>query len=171
MNNWFVWSIRLGKFDTVSKYIEEKVPEVKQVLYPTVTTERILKDGTAKKKKTPLYSGYIFLQYEHDPENPHVWLKLKSHPFVTNYVGPCTPADLISVDSLQKLELVNNDTIKSFSLGDSVRVNGGLCKGYSGIVTAVMNKTIRVEIEAPKKMRYVFSPDDLDIVGRPGLVG
>lgn len=167
--SWYVWSIRLGKFDVVSKYITEKVPEVIQVLYPTITKERQLKNGGAKKKKVPLYSGYIFLQYYHDLDNPQVWLKLKKHPFITNYVGPCTPADLVSVDSLQKLEQVNSDKARSFVVGDAVRVNGGLFKDYVGKVAAVLDRTVRVEIDAPKRVRFVFSPDDLDVIARPGL--
>ncbi len=163
---WYVWSIRVGKFDIIKKYIEEKVPEVKKVLYPTVTTEKCLKSGERKKKKTPLYSGYIFLQYNHSQENPVVWLKLSKHPFVSAYVGPCTPTDLVSVDSLQKLEVVNNGPIKHFRVGDLVRVNGGVFSGYSGKVIGASN-TINVELEVSNKsLRFVFSPEDLDVISR-----
>ncbi len=167
---WYVWYIKFGKFDVISKYIEEKIPEVKKVLYPTITTERQLKNGEAKKRKTPLYGGYMFLQYHHNPEKPDVWLKLSKHPFVSAYIGPCTPKDLVSVDSLQKLEIVNSDILKTFRVGDYVRVNGGVFKNYTGKVLAVQDKVIRVEIEAQNKhMRFVFSPEDLDITGGPNL--
>lgn len=166
---WYVWAIKLGRFDAVSQFISEYIPEVTQVLYPTVTTERHLKNGVCKKKKTPLYSGYIFLQYQHVPENPKVWLKLRSHPFIHNYVGPCTPADLVSVDSLQKLEKMNVEATKVFAVGDKVRVNGGFFKDYVGKVVAVLDRTIRVEIESPKLLRFVFSHGDLDIIDRAGL--
>lgn len=165
-SQWYVWSIRVGKFDIVKKYIEDKVPEVKKILYPTITSERRLKNGESKKKKTPLYSGYIFLQYIHNSDNPATWLKLSRHPFISNYVGPCTPTDLVSVDSLQKLEVVNSSPVKEFCVGDSVRVNGGVFQGYGGRVVAVSN-TINVEIEVSNKCaRFVFSPDDLDVVAR-----
>lgn len=168
---WYVWYIKFGKFDVISKYIEDKVPEVKKVLFPTITTECQLKSGEAKKKKTPLYGGYMFLQYHHNPDKPDVWLKLTKHPFVSAYIGPCTPKDLVSVDSLQKLEIVNSDSgLKKFCRGDFVRVNGGVFKNFTGKVLTVEDKVIRVEIEAQNKnMKFVFSPEDLDITGGPNL--
>ncbi len=170
VSQWYVWSIKLGKYDLISQFIADKVPEIKNILYPTITTERHLKNGQIKKKKTPLYSGYLFLQYSHDPSNPTVWFKLKGHPFITSYVGPCTPADLVSVDSLQKLEAVNKMDSKSFLIGDQIRVNGGVFKGYNGKVVATLDKAVRVEMESHNKLvRFVFSPDDLDIIGRSGL--
>ncbi len=167
---WYVWSVKTGKFDLVKKYIEEKIPEVKQVLYPTVTKERLLKSGESKKSKVPLYSGYMFLQYHHDAINPQVWLMLTKHPFVSTYVGPCTPADLVSVNSLQKLEVVNNEAVKDFKLGDSVRVNGGVFSGHTGIVSDISTNTVRVDVSmANRSMKFVFSPDDLDIIDRSNL--
>ncbi len=164
---WFVWSVKTGKFDLVRQYIEEKIPEVKQVLYPTITKEKFLKSGESKKRKVPLYSGYMFLQYHHDEANPQVWLKLNKHPFVSTYVGPCTPADLVSVNSLQKLEVVNNEAVKDFKLGDSVRVNGGVFSGHTGVVSDISTNTIRVDVNmSNRSMKFVFSPDDLDIINR-----
>jgi transcription antitermination factor NusG len=167
---WFVWSVKTGKFDTVKKYIEESVPEVKQVLYPTVTKERVLKSGEAKKSKVPLYSGYMFLQYAHDEKNPKVWLKLNKHPFISTYVGPCTPADLVSVNSLQKLEVVNNEAVKKFHVGDAVRVNGGVFSGNTGTVIDISSNTVRVDMNVSNKtMKFVFSPEDLDVIDRRTL--
>lgn len=167
---WYVWSVKAGKFDTVKKYIEDKIPEVKQVLYPTVTKERLLKSGESKKSKVPLYSGYLFLQYHHDSKNPKVWIQLNSHPFISTYVGPCTQSDLVSVNSLQKLEVVNNEAVKHFKVGDSVKVNGGVFLGNVGVVSDISTNTVRVGINVNNKvMKFVFSPDDLDIVDRPNF--
>jgi len=57
---WFAWSVRSSKFDVIKCYLEKSVPEVKKILYPTVTSERRLKSGEVKKKKVPLYGGYLF---------------------------------------------------------------------------------------------------------------
>jgi transcription antitermination factor NusG len=164
---WYVWVVKPGKFDLVKKFIEESIPEVTKVLYPTVTSEKVLKTGKVKKKKTPLYSGYLFLQYKHIPENPSVWVRLKAHPFISNYVGPCTPADLASVDSLQKVETLNLEAVKKFEVGDLVTVNGGVFKSYRGVVVDISANTIRVDVDSGnKRMKIVFSPDDLDILDR-----
>lgn len=169
---WYVWVVKPGKFDLVKAFIESEIPEVKRILYPTVTSEKVLKTGKVKKKKMPLYSGYIFLQYSHSTENPSVWIKLKAHPFISNYVGPCTPADLASVDSLQKVETLNLDSVKKFELGDAVVVNGGVFKSYKGIVVDISSNNIRVDVDSGgKKVKVVFSPDDLDIVDRKSFSG
>jgi transcription antitermination factor NusG len=163
---WYVWTVKSGKFDVVKKYIEERLPEVKKILYPTITTERITKKGEVKKKKIPLYAGYIFLQYKHRADNPRTWISLNNHPFVTHYVGPCTAQDLVSVDSLQKVEKLNLEAVKNFKLNDKVRVNGGVFEGFRGLVVGKSSNSIRVEVN--NSITVVFSPDDLDILAREG---
>lgn len=166
---WYVWTVRTGKFGVVQKYIEERVPEVRKVLYPTVTTEKRTLKGDVKKKKSPLYAGYMFLQYTHSEENPIAWLKLNKHPFITRYVGPCTAKDLASVDSLQKVEKLNNDEVRNFMVGDEVRVNGGVFIGFGGKVVYLASNSVTVELQRSGEVRIlkvVFSPEDLDILSR-----
>lgn len=167
-DEWYVWTVKQGKFDIVSKFISEDVPEVTRVLYPTITKERSTKTGIVKKSKVPLYSGYLFLQYKHNPEEPKVWLKLRSHPFITRYVGPCTPKDLASVESLEKIEDINTEDKKIFKPGDRVRVNGGFLKEMTGEVTSCLSgNTIQVSINFfGRDVKATFVPADLDIVGR-----
>lgn len=164
---WYVWTIRSGKFDIVEKYIKESIPGIKKVLYPMITTEKLTKKGDRKKKKSPLYAGYMFLQYEHSEKTPTVWLKLNKHPFVTRYVGPCSAKDLASVDSLQKVEQWNNEEVKNFVEGDEVRVNGGVFVGFSGRVVHLTSNSVGVELSSMgKTLKVVFSPEDLDILDR-----
>jgi len=160
---WYVWTVRSGKFEEAKYYIEQRIPEVKKILYPTVTIERITKKGI-KKNKEPLYAGYLFLQYEHTPVT---WNKLKVLPFIKRYVGPCTAQDLASVDSLQKVEALNNDEVKNFIIGDRVRVNGGVFVGFTGVICGVMSNYVRADLErVGKTLRVTFSPEDLDILER-----
>lgn len=164
---WYVWSVRAGKFEAVKRYLEKSVPEVKKVLYPTVTKERLLKSGEVKKSKSALYAGYMFLQYEHNEIDPKTWWKINKHPFVTTYVGPCTPASLASVDSLQKIEHLNFEEVKEFHVSDKVKVNGGVFKGYTGDVTGTSSNTVRVDLAVENKVvKVVFVPADLDILDR-----
>ena len=162
---WYVWTIRPGKFEVVSNYIQSKVPQVKKVLYPTVTTEKMTKKGI-KEKKSPLYAAYIFLQYEHKIENPQTWNLLNQHHFVTGYVGPCTPQDLATVNSLQKTRGVKDVKVDVFVPGCSVRVGSGVFLNYVGRVSHVNSNSVGVDIErAGKTLRVIFSPADLEIVG------
>ena len=91
---WYIWTVRPGKISIVKTYLEKNVKEVKDLLCPTVTSERETKAGNKKIKTSLLYDGYIFLQYTHNAANPVVWTKINKHPFVVSYVGPCTPADI-----------------------------------------------------------------------------
>lgn len=91
---WFIWTVRPGKFEIVKAYLEKEVKEVSDILFPTETSEKETKTGSKKTKTSPLYAGYVFLQYTHDVTDPVVWVKINKHPFVASYVGPCTAADI-----------------------------------------------------------------------------
>jgi transcription antitermination factor NusG len=162
---WYVWTVSPGKFEVVRKYIKEKVPEINEVLYPAVTTETVTKKGEVKKKTTPLYAGYIFLQYHHDERNPGVWVKLQKHPFITRYVGPCTAQDLASVNSLQKVERDYDESVREFSIGDNVKVRSGVFAGFKGIVVGTTHNTVKVELHSlGRTLKVVFSPEDLAVL-------
>ncbi len=164
---WYVWTVRSGKFDVVKQYIEDKVCEVKEILYPAVTTETTTKKGVVKRKVTPLYAGYLFLQYQHDESNPAVWWKLNRHPFITRYVGPCTARDLASAQSLKKVDKVDDVQVREFQVEDLVRVDSGVFIGFRGEVTNINRNSVGVELKSlGKTLKVVFSPDDLVIVGK-----
>jgi transcription antitermination factor NusG len=90
---WYVWTIRPGAFEAVKKYIEVHISGVSQIVRPSVTEEKVTKKGVARKKQTPLYAGYVFLNYYHDHANPTIWVKLNDHPLITSYVGPCSSGE------------------------------------------------------------------------------
>jgi len=161
---WHVWSARPNKFDIVANFIKDKIPQVKEVLYPTVVAEKTTAKGEVKKKKAPLYAGYLFLQYDDDP---HVWHKLNDHPFITRYVGRCTENDLYSVYNLRNVENLNKEESKEFLVGDRVKVNGGPFKGLSGNILIVRPNYIQVGVEVfGRPVKAAFDPSDLDIVER-----
>ena len=165
---WYVWSVRPGKFSLVEKFIEEKVPEIKKVLYPTVTTEKQTKRGAVKTKQSPLYAGYLFLQYSHDSENPSTWLKLNKHPFIAGYVGPCSKKDLATVNNLQGAPNPSPTKTDSFQERDEVQVRRGVFKGYTGVVNKkVTGNFVSVELKQGQDiLAVVFSPEDLDLLQR-----
>lgn len=162
---WYVWTVRPGKFEVVRRYIENNIPQVTEILYPTVTQEKHTKRGV-KQKKSPLYAGYLFLRYNHDPKRPTTWLKIDKHPFITSYLGPCTAKDLASVNSLQKVDKPRDKEVDEFSVGDAVVINSGVFIGYKGSVSDTNSNSIGVNLEqGGKKLRVVFSPKDLSVVG------
>ncbi len=162
---WHVWTVNPNKFQVVSMFIEKEVTEVKEVLYPTVTSERKTSKGKIKTKKVPLYQGYLFLQYS---EDPIVWHKLNSHPFITNYVGRCTQQDLFSVYNLKNVEHLNKEENKVCEVGDFVKIQAGPMKGFSGKVTLVRSDYIKISIEVFGRsgVPAVVNPADIDIISR-----
>lgn len=97
-NVWFIWMVRPSKIDIINKYIKDNVPEVKQVVCPTVVVSKTSKTGKVKKKDIPLYSEYLFLQYEDKPESYH---KILKHPFISKFLGPCKENELKIIAALQ----------------------------------------------------------------------
>jgi len=165
-DEWYVWTVRSGKFEIVERFIEEKIPQVSKILYPTISTEKTTRKGI-KVKKSPLYAGYLFLQYTHDQSNPATWVKINSHPFITGYVGPCTAQDLASVNSLQKVDKLNDEKINDFLVGDLVSVKNGVFVGFRGEVVLLSSNSVTVDLErADRVLQVVFSPEDLGVITR-----
>jgi transcription antitermination factor NusG len=163
MDNWHIWVIKINKFDDVETYLKT-LPEIEEFLYPTATKEYKLKSGEIKKKRVPLYSGYLFLKYKDSPET---YTKLSSYPFITTYVGVCTGKDLELVRQVRELELLNT-TNKNMQVDDMVRINTGPFKGFEGAVTSVTSSNIIVQISVfGRSVNTTFSKDDADIIERP----
>jgi transcription antitermination factor NusG len=162
---WHVWTANPRKFDIIVKFIRDTLPEVKDILVPTEVSERKLAKGKTKKQKTPLYGGYLFLQYQ---DSPSVWHRLNNHVFVLGYVGQCSGPDLTSVYNLRNVETLNKEEDKEFRVGDKVKVNCGPFKGTTGVVAIVRNSYIQVLTEAFGRncVKTTFSPADLDIISR-----
>lgn len=97
--NWYIWTVRPSKINIINKFIEENVPEVKQVVCPTVTVSKTSKTGKVKKRELPIYSEYLFLQYD---DHPTAYHKLIVHPFISKFLGPCKENELKIIESLQK---------------------------------------------------------------------
>lgn len=153
---WYVWSVRPGKFEIVCRYIQDKIPEVNQILNPVSKDKR----ATKKEKNKSLYGGYIFLQYKHSAT---VWHKISKHPFIITYVGPCQDKELASVVSLQKNEECSKEEVKDFSAGDTIIVIDGIYKGFSGVVTDTIEEAVKVSLKMDGvKNSLVFNPRDLN---------
>lgn len=98
---WYIWTIKPNKIEIIETFIQSKIQEVSSILCPYVTKQKTLKSGEVKNKTTSIYGGYIFLKYSDPKDAPSVHHKLKSNPFIVNYVGSCTEKELISVYKVQ----------------------------------------------------------------------
>lgn len=101
---WHIWTFRSDMVEHVKLFLENNVKEVSDVICPTRTIKRYdrrTKNKRRSKKRRevalPIYGGYIFLQYTPNTNNADVWEKLNSHPFILNYIGPCSAADVCTI--------------------------------------------------------------------------
>ena len=159
---WHIWVIKPNKFTYVEKYLNS-LGVIKEILYPTKTSEFKLRNNTKKKKRTPLYSGYLFLRYEDSPE---LYYKISAYPFITTYVGKCSGKDLEKVREVKVLEELNVIN-KKFELDDNVCVNSGPLKGFIGSVEGVNSSSIVILTEVFGRVtRLTVDKDDADILKR-----
>jgi transcription antitermination factor NusG len=159
---WNIWVIKVNKFDEVERFLDE-LEEIEEYIYPTVTKEFKLKSGKIKKKRAPLYSGYIFLRYIDTPE---IFYKLNIFPFMTTYVGRCTGDDLKLVKQVKETEYLNVVN-KKIQVDDIVQVNSGSFKGFVGPVISVMSSDVSVIFQVfGRDVKTTFNKDDVDIVKR-----
>jgi transcription antitermination factor NusG len=159
---WHVWTIKPVKLETLLSKIKAKAPEVGEILYPTVA--KAIEGKPKASRRVPLYSTYVFIQYEHTAE---LWHRLKEIKHLVRYIGPCSAKDLISVESLKRLETINNVPMekKMFYAGQKIRANSGPFAGVEGEVVSISSNCIQTTINVfGRKVRATFSRGDLDII-------
>lgn len=159
---WHIWVIKPHRFQFVETFLKE-ITEIQEILYPTQTKEFKLKNNAKRKKRVPLYSGYLFLRYK---QSTLIYEKLTANPFITTYVGTCSGKDLKKVVEVKNLEEWNVMN-KKFELDDTVKINAGPFKDFVGEVTETNSNTIIISTEVfGRKTRVTLNKDDADILKR-----
>jgi len=160
-STWHIWVIKLNKFEKVEEYIKG-LSEIEEYLYPTMIKE--YKTGkVVKRRRVPLYSGYLFMRYIDTPE---VFHKLNTFPFITTYVGKCTRDDLELVRKVKNLEYLNYVN-KVIHVDDVVKINSGPFKDFSGTVISTSSSNICVVLSVfGRSVNVTFNKDDADILKR-----
>lgn len=159
---WHIWVVKPHRFSYVEAFLKD-IPEIEEILYPTETKEFKLKNNTKRKKRVPLYSGYLFLRYKQDAKLHET---LSSYPFITTYVGTCTGKDLEKVVEVKNLEEWNVKN-KKFELDDLVRINSGPFKDFTGEIEEINSNNVVVSIEVfGRSTRTSIDKDDADILKR-----
>ena len=155
---WNIWVIRQAKFDAIKYFIDNNVPEVKSVFFPTVNKE-FKRGAKIVKKRVALYSGYLFLKYD-DPDYK-VYQKLRSNPFITTYVGQCST---LPVDDMVKKEEWNTLN-KKVAVGDTVEVITGPFKDFKGDVFSINGNKVTLKVDLfGREVEASFVSDDLEIL-------
>lgn len=161
-SEWHIWVVKPNRYSHVETFLNE-ISEIEEILYPTETKEFKLKNNAKRKKRVPLYSGYLFLKYKQEAS---LYEKLSANPFITTYVGTCTGKDLEKVKEVKDLEEWNVVN-KKFELDDLIQINSGPFKDFSGDVIGINSGNIVVSVEVfGRKTRISINKDDADIMKR-----
>lgn len=160
MSSWKIWVIKQNRIDAVKHFLEENVKEVEEVFFPTVLKEFCV-GKKHHKRRVPLYSGYLFLKYS-DPDNK-VFYKIRSNPYVTNYVGRCSESQV----SEMRMKEEWNTLTKEVGIGSTISVVAGPMKGCSGIVNAINGNKVTIKVSLfDRQIDYTLSSEDLEIVDK-----
>jgi len=161
-SEWHIWVVKPHRYSYVETFLNE-LSGIEEILYPTETKEFKLKNNTKRKKRVPLYSGYLFLKYKQDAK---MYEKLSTNPFITTYVGTCTGKDLEKVMEVKDLEEWNVQN-KKFELDDFIKINSGPFKDFTGEINEINSNNVVVSIEVfGRKTKISINKDDADILKR-----
>ena len=158
MLKWHIWAIKQRRFESIEFFLNTKIPEVEEIFFPTVLKE--YKIGKClHKRRIPLYSGYLFLYYS-DDENK-VYYKIRSNPFVTNYIGVCSSAQVNIMRTKEKWNTIS----KKVEVGDRVEVISGPFKKCSGNVNSINGNKVTIKVDMfDRSIDCTLSSEDLEII-------
>jgi transcription antitermination factor NusG len=159
---WHVWVVKSGKFNKVSKFITEEVPEVEEILYPRVRKEHLVRDRIVIKT-VALYMNYIFVRIK-DENFDTVVDKFNDESVITTYVGPCYGEGLEKVYKMKEIEDKRKEN-PSFLRGDKVKIISGSFQGLEGTVKEIKKNSIVAEVHIlGRETKIALPPEILDFV-------
>lgn len=157
-SKWHIWVIKQNKFDSIEYFLKTEVSEVEEIFFPTVLKE--CKVGNRlHKRRVPLFSGYLFLLYA--DEDDSLFYKIRSNPFVTNYVGVCDSKEVESMRQKEEWNVLN----KVVDVGDLVEVISGPFAKCKGTVHSISGNKVTIKVSMfDRSIDYTLSSEDLEIV-------
>lgn len=157
---WHIWVIKQTKFKYIEHFIENEVPQITEVFFPTAPKE-YRSNNKIYKKRVPLYKGYLFLKYVDEDEK--IFYKLRSNPFFTTYVGKCSESSVSEMKTKEEWNLPN----RKYDIGDQVKVISGPFNKCKGVVHAINGNKITIKTTLfGRDIDHILSSDDLEIIGR-----
>ena len=155
---WHIWVIKQNKFDSIEYFLETEIPEMEEVFFPTVLKECRIGERL-HKRRVPLYSGYLFLRYSDDDDK--LYYKIRSNPFVTNYVGVCPQSSMEEMKKKEEWNVIN----KQVEVGDRVEVISGPFQKCKGSVNSISGNKVTIKVNMfDRNIDYTLSSEDLEIV-------
>ncbi|MEO0254840.1 MAG: transcription termination/antitermination NusG family protein [candidate division WOR-3 bacterium] len=176
---WIVFWTLSGRENKVKKILENFIEEknlkdkIKQVLVPTETKIRILKDGRRVPHQKPLFAGYVLVEIKKDAREVITMLQ--------NYAGlrpllardPTKDIPILKREEVEKLLLTIKEEQERrkaespFLPGDKVRILAGPFENFTGIVDKVFPDKGKLNVVVTIFGRATMVSDlDFDMVER-----
>jgi transcription antitermination factor NusG len=159
--SWHTWTINQQRYKHIIDYLSN-MPEVKDFLYPTASKEYDTKSGK-KTKDVPLYSNYIFINYEH---TNRLHTQLSEYPWIKDYLGQCSNSEIEQVKKLSNKAYEDIMPLEEIEKGKLYKLKGTPFKGMSCVVVDVEGDKLAVSIELFGSDRIIkCSVDDIYLEG------
>lgn len=153
---WYVLQVLSGQEKKIKKALEENslsrgVSElVNEVIYPVEQVSEV-KRGQQKITEKRLWPGYLLINME---LNDLSWDYVKTTNGVIDFLGGGNAQPLSDKEVETILSDLENKQQKvsvkhQFNIGDQVRINDSVFKGFIGIVTDVYSDKQRLSVRVP----------------------
>jgi len=157
--SWYIWTISANRYRKIREFID-KMPEIKDVLYPLAEKEYSTKSGV-KVKEVPLYVNYLFMKYNHDGA---IAAKLETCPWIHSYLGSCSFEEIKEVRKLDKSKYEDIMPTNKLELGMQVKLIGTIFKGMTATFIGINGNKLAVSIKIFGGERTVkCSIDDIEM--------
>ncbi len=124
-----------------------------------VPVEKVLekKGDVEKEVEYKIFPGYVLVKMIMTDES---WHAVRNITGATGFVGPGSRPTPLSDKEVEDLNIEEKKTRRTFDVGDSVTITGGLFEGYSGSVQSVSDDMKKVTVLVKRGRRDM--PVELD---------
>jgi len=160
MDNWHIWTITVNRYKKVKEYID-KIPGIRDVLYPIAEKEYDTKYGI-KRKRVSLYSNYLFIKYDH--RDAEIVSMLEKCPWIHNYLGTCSQKEIKEVRKVDNTRYEDLMPISELQIGMQVKLIGTPFKDMVATLIGIDGNRLAISIKIFGAERIMkCSIDDIEM--------
>lgn len=140
-NLWHVWTVAANRQKRIMKFLSE-LNCIDDFLYPMAEKSYNTKKGE-RIKDVPIYSNYVFIQYDHNPNTSSV---IESCPWIASYVGPCSASEMRSVQEQNKKNYDDLVPVEQLTVGSVVKLVKTPFAGWDATIVGIDGNKLSVSI-------------------------
>ena len=146
---WYVVHTYSGYENKVASNLEKTVENrqlqdlIQEIRVPTEKVTEITEAGKRKEVERKIFPGYVLVKMILTDES---WYVVRNIRGCTGFVGPSSKPIPLTDAEVAKLGVETKEVEVSYSVGDSVHINGGPLEGFVGLVEEVDVEKNRVRV-------------------------